>query len=422
MSQIEQSWPADACDAVSIWAPGGDITIEGYDGDQITLEGDLPGLFHNNRIEQVERWLLINLWEAPADDVSLTLRLPGSKLWTVQLSSGEGDLVVRDIAARLQISLQRGDIRADNCRGVFALSCSEGDVELKNCREMEMPDAPAPLSQMRPPLAMGTPPPVPPFPPFPSGAWPSRTVEDLTRWAREASEQARQFAHGMSRSFHQMEWQPLQAGIGVQISHGEVQIEDIEAQTCAIRVSKGDTTIEGGWIGSLDLHSGSGDIECESVLPTGPWTIESAHGDISLALPANAEVRLDAATRHGDIHSDAPMVRVGRPGPEGRYGGRMVASLSGGHGDPAPVSVEARHGDIEIRVERTPSAFSDMRDAANAAAATRPPQPASDSGSQPGQAGEPEPAYASEMAILEALSEKQITAEEAEKLLLSLGA
>jgi hypothetical protein len=228
----------------------------------------------------------------------------------------------------------------------------------------------------------------------------------------------------MTNAFHPSDWQMPHSGIDVQMGHGDVHIENVEARACAIRVSKGDTTIEGGWVAGLHVHSGRGDVECEAVLPGGEWTIQTAHGDISLSLPANTQARLDVATSHGDIHSAAALVRVSRPGPEARYGRRMVGSVGRSDGDGAQISLEAIHGDITIEMEATPSTVTGQSAAARTDRESQAPLSAQDSVDQPGHTittDTPEQPYASQMAILQALSDKHITAEEAERLLLSLG-
>ena len=152
--------------------------------------------------------------------------------------------------------------------------------------------------------------------------------------------------------------------------------------------------------------------------------MQTAHGDISLSLPANTQARLDAATSHGDINSAAPLVRVSRPGPEARYGRRMVGTVGRGEGEVAQISLQTVHGDIDIEMEDAPSAFTGPRTGTNPVQDRQTAQPVDNSAEQPGQdaaTAAPAPAYASQIAVLQALSEKQISAEEAEKLLLGLG-
>jgi len=151
----------------------------------------------------------------------------------------------------------------------------------------------------------------------------------------------------------------------------------------------------------------AGDIECESILPTGDWNLRANRGDVRLSLPSDTTARLDLTTRHGDIHSKTPLVRVTRQGPESWHGNRMVGSI-GAKTESAvhEIDVSTLSGDIEIQTQQTTSQYYEKSENENPPAA--PPVTKSvDVCDTP-------------LAVLTALSEGKISVDEAERLLREL--
>ena len=452
MSVTERTWPAEELDAISIWMPAADVTIEGCDEQRVTLQGDLVENYPRiDELAPVDRWLLIHGPHQHASESSFTLRLPKNKAWTVELSAWSGEAHVSGIEGRVQITLRQGDIRVENCRGFFTLSSGEGDVEIERCTEAAPPQ----------------PPPVPRdhqhWEGFAAGhdrarpdvlrAWAHWGAEDWRAWARWGAEDWR--AWGMEIGKQARAWgpdvtlpldetdKPQTSGIAVQTGSGDAHLQEIDARACTVRAGKGDVTLEGGCIASLSVHARHGDIECQSVMPEGVWAIRTDHGDIHLSLPSNAQARLDAATRHGDIESEISLVRVGRPGPEARHGRRMVGALGQTDGATAQIGVVAMNGDIEIdvahepgRCSRKPTAESAPQETSSrvsdcGAGSAAPATPAAGANSAVTVADEQdrnsatardEPVYKTQLAVLQALSDGHISAQEAEQLLLSLEA
>jgi hypothetical protein len=428
MSTIENVWPADSCDGISIWTPGGDVSITGTDDEQIKLESDVEEQFPRPDVGQIAgRWLLIRLFGRRPDEGEFALHLPKDKKWVVQLSAARGDVSISDIQARLRVDLQRGDVQVENCQGIFTIAAGQGDIKLERCAEMEMPELPP-----QPDGSLDF-----RIPPFPEGTvnvgpgrhWRWDNAEDWATWGMEVANQARNWGQQFRQIFGSVGWISQKDGVSLHVGHGDANLETVETSACAIRLGSGDTTIEDGWIASLQVKTGRGDIQCDSVMPAREWAIETAHGDINLSLPANAQARLDVATRHGSIHSDVPLVRVGRPGPEARYGGRMVGTMGKSDADTAEISLVAMHGDIQVDVESAPSPYTGKQ-----AFQYTPAQPAAAPAvgatvTESAAAEQTAPAMehagtseqSTEMAILQSLSEGKISAAEAEQLLRNLG-
>ena len=496
MSELEQTWPSQAFDAISIAGRTGQFTLEGIDGDQVQLEPKSSQWFPHDIIP-AGRWLQIYLWKY-ADPADFTLRLPKNKAWVIEISAGRGQIEINNLQTRVQVMLGKGDVRIEDCSGVFDVMSGDGQVKVERCSEAEMPE--------RPPLPQGG----PEMDPFAQGAdpgaangfrsprmkskmprdwwawgeedwtdWGLEIGEQATAWGLQFAQQARDWARQFSHGFGRMDWQSQKGGVNLQIGKGDVLMQDVRANGCTVGLGRGNAKLEGGLIGELSMIAGHGDVECESVLPAGDWSIKTSHGNIDLALPSNTRAQLDVATRHGDIRSDIPLVRVARPGPETRHGGRMVGTVGqaegktghstpdmrarvrikagdwvitdkevkvGDHEDPKThgvpeIRLVASNGDIKIELQRAKSQFvwnetplgaTNMSEGNRETSA----QPTDERGT-PVEATDParqatsdspttvpttrnQTGYSSHLAVLQALSAGKINVEEAEQLLRSM--
>jgi hypothetical protein len=158
----------------------------------------------------------------------------------------------------------------------------------------------------------------------------------------------------------------------------------------------GSLRVEGGAVRGLRLRSGMGTIACAAALEPGTYEMVTDMGAIDLELPATIKARVDAQTSFGQIHSDFPLVRVGRSGPLGFGGVRMVGSI--GEGEPE-VDITLRSSKGQISVRRRPGAGTTSERPAPA-----PPE-------------EPTAAMDSTLAVLEALARGDISVDEADELL-----
>jgi hypothetical protein len=431
MSDVEQVWPADAFDAISIAAREGQFKIEGSDGNQVELKGDLDSRYWRDvQPEPLGRWLQLHLWRYSGGG-ELTLRLPKNKAWIVELSAGRGEIQVKNLQARLQLMLGKGEIRVEDSRGIIDLSCGNGTLEVKHWIETKMPersprptDAPSPAatpdkdrsdrwSGSRDRTRMQN--------PWDVGYW---DEEYWTEWGLQFAEKATAWATQFTKFFTNMDWKPGQAGLDIRTGKGDIRVQDVQAETCSLWLGKGDARMEDGRIAELVAYAGHGDFDCQAILPTGDWAIKTSHGNIRLALPADAQVKLDAATRHGDIHSDIPLVRVARPGPEARHGGRMVGTLGSTEGKTPELDLTTLNGDIVIEVRQVKSrpAQKPATESATASSNAVPRHAGADTtGLAAAEKGDSattdQPTYDSHIAVLQALSEGKLTVEEAERLL-----
>jgi hypothetical protein len=145
------------------------------------------------------------------------------------------------------------------------------------------------------------------------------------------------------------------------------------------------------------------------------------------------------ATRNGNIDSEIPLVRVTRQGPESHSGSRMVGTIGpASEGKVPELYISAGHGNIDIKSSPPLDKNATRWDTGNAPfqpavnkteAAAAPPSSitAATNGTtiRQGKGNEQDTAkqaeYGTQLVILKALQEGQISVEEADQLLRSLG-
>jgi hypothetical protein len=383
MVKVEQTWPSNSFDAIGIRAHQGKFVIEGTDSDQVKLEGNIAARYSRNlELGPVGRWLKIyTSWQY--GESQFTLQLPKSKIWTIDLFSGRAEVKVDNINARLHLWLGKGEAQIDNCRGAFSLTSGNADVRLKHFVETEAAEIP-PLPREDRHLRMDDP-----------ESW-EEWGEDWAQWGGEFGEKF------LRRFFGQIPG--TTTGINIQTGKGDIKLEEINAKSCVIRAARGDARLKRGEVGSLDMKIIVGDIECESILPTGDWNLRANRGDVRLSLPSDTTARLDLTTRHGDIHSKTPLVRVTRQGPESWHGNRMVGSIGTKiEGKIPEIRLSTLSGDIEIKTQSTTSPYYEKSEAEKPSS-THPITKSAD-------------VYNTPLAVLTALSEGKISIDEAERLL-----
>ncbi len=421
------TWPADAFDAVRIAAPDGQIKLESHTGSQVELACDNETLsLLGGKPEAVQRWLQINLYLRPGG-AHLTLRLPADKAWVTEISAARGEVQIDGMRGRAQVMVGRGEVRVMHCRGVFDLTTRDGNVSVEDFRQSDAPEKPPRPAES----SAGT----PPAEDFSTSIWPSKDwwywdTEQWTEWGLQFGEKASAWALQFSQAFDPLAWgTPLTAGLSLRLVNGNARLDNIQAQGCAIWLGKGDVRLQEGRIERLRASTSHGNLVCLSVWPGEEWKLRTRHGNLHLTLPANVQARIDAATRHGEVRSATPLVRVARPGPESHHGSRMVGTLGSLEGKPAHISLASSNGDVAIELgpAKVIYAAAPQPQAQPSAASPRPAEPedaapAVETGQQSGQAAE-SPAPANDdalMAVLVALSEGSINADEAEQLISSL--
>jgi len=183
--------------------------------------------------------------------------------------------------------------------------------------------------------------------------------------------------------------------------HGPVEIGTPRSLAVHATTGMGAIQVEGGSVRSLRLRSGMGEINCSADLEPGTYEMVTDMGAIDLELPATIKARVDAQTSFGQIHSDFPLVRVGRSGPLGFGGVRMVGSIGEGESE---VDIALRSSKGQISLRRRPDYGGPSAGTPGERPASTPPE-------------EPTPTRDSTLAVLEALARGDISVDEADELL-----
>jgi hypothetical protein len=427
MNNLRQTWPMSAFDAINIKAGGCKIVLQGTDENLVTLEGDVNENNRNYRLIESGRWLNIFI---PHDHSSkISLKLPTSKAWVTEIFAGKADIEARNIRARLQIMLGDGNINIEEHTGKLVIVSGHNNFHLNHFIRSEVPETPA-MPQQKPESENRS-----------ARNWLRWDETEWQRWGEGLGEKIGWWAMDFSRLFDGSNIDVRNADISIQTGNGNVELAEIEAKTGLLRISNGNLKLQQVYVDNLDTILSHGNVDGKSLVPSGNWAIKSSHGNVRFSLASNVSARLDMATRNGDIHSEIPLVRVTRQGPETNHGKRMVGSIGPtAEGNLPEIRIVANHGNIDIdsrSPESQPAARLDnitfqppapealveapVTAATAAATATAVAAPVKEAEivnpekptEQPLEANTPQ-------AILEALSKRKISVTEAEQLLKSM--
>lgn len=135
----------------------------------------------------------------------------------------------------------------------------------------------------------------------------------------------------------------------INTGHGKVLIDQPRSLVVRGTTAMGSVRIRGGSVRFINLNSMMGDVECSAHLEPGKHALATAMGNVTVAVAAGSRARIDAQTSFGRIESDFPLVQVGRSGPMGFGGIRMVGSVGDGEAD---VDVHVRTAKGRLRILR----------------------------------------------------------------------
>jgi len=127
---------------------------------------------------------------------------------------------------------------------------------------------------------------------------------------------------------------------------GDIVLSAMDALKAHVSSGAGDILVHKGSLRELSASTRRGDITLQAELLEGKFDLTSKSGDVKVVLQPDANVRFEAATTRGDLVSDVPGVKVGRPGPASRAGGRLVGVIGDGR---ARLSLHTNSGDVRIR-------------------------------------------------------------------------
>jgi hypothetical protein len=406
MAEIERTWPKESLAAVSIDARDCEIDIQGIEGDQVELKGDFSG--HRERdlkIDDSGQYLKLH-----AERAQIKLKLPKDKAWSISIFSGRGDVKVRDIQARVRIMMGRGDIQIERYHGIAVIGAGRGNLKIKDFvqQDIEVPECVASLPDHLSGNEANS-----------AWNWFYGWKSDREEWGRDLGEKIGWWALDPGRFFENVKFPEKDTGLNLQMGDGNIEIEDIEASVLIMKLGRGNLKMKDIRVSSMAANLTCGDMDGKSIIPAGDWTIKTTKGNVRFSLPSNIGVRLDMATRYGNIESEIPLVRVARQGPESFTGMRMVGFTGPGESDIPQLQITAGHGNIKIESGPpihtffarpvTPEEQSSQTRVNQASELQSPQEPVV----QP-------PACNTPLAILQALQEGRISMAEADQLLRSL--
>jgi len=357
MNEIERTIPLDGVAGLEVKLHQGNLTVETEEREDLWLRArsheDLQ-LERDLRIEQQGDRLFIRQTPLPGfgigrrKAIDLELCLPTSQPWQVKGEVGQGEVTVSGLEGGLHVKTGQGEARVASFRGELTLNLGQGDVA---------------LSRISGPVK----------------ATVGQGDIRLQGWQGEGEDTC-----------------------SLKSSAGDVEVIEATGPRLEASSAMGDCLLREVRLPHLRAETAKGDVTCDGEPSNGRWVLKTALGDVTLTLPAEANVRINAVTSLGEIRSDFPLVQVGRQGPMGFLGGRMVGAI-GRETAQAEIELTTAKGDIRLRARR-PSLT-----APPSAAAPPPEPPAADD------------VDAARLQVLEAVSRGELSVEEAEELLQKLG-
>jgi hypothetical protein len=399
MSHVEHAWRGLEYDAIRIHASRCQIVLESSPDEHIVMHSELDSHpTRNLNIISGGRWLIFDFLSYHGD-TKLHLALPVHKTWTFRMSASRGEIELRRLQGSGQILLGRGKLKMDHCRGRYTILTGRADIQIDRFQQTEVPQVPPlPKDFERYSLtAEGE--------PF------SRARDDWESWGEEMGARMRAWVLNSENFLGPGALNSPVRGLNLRTAHGDIHIKETEFDSCSVSLIKGNLEIQNGLTGALETDIHHGETRIKTIVKGSDWNLKSGHGNIQLELDPAKAVRMDMATRNGDIKSSVPLVKVTRQGPDNCRGIRMVGTLGKeSNHQPAVLRLSTVRGDIELKsftANQRPEGESPAKITAieTGLSATA------------DQAPVLSPTYNSTLEVLEALSEHRITIAEAERLL-----
>jgi hypothetical protein len=395
VSRLEHFWQGHDYNAIRISTARCNVQIEGTSDDRIIFESDLDKKTNRDlKVNSGSRWLAIDL--AHFHNCSrLKMKLPVNKSWIIHLSASRGDIEIKNVQTRCLAILGRGKVQFDSCSGKIAVMAGKADIEIKNYNEVEVSTA-APLPAV-----------------FERSEFMNEDQDQTEdqdfweNWGKELGVRIKDWAINSQQLFNSAIESEQTLGLSLKLIRGDIKLDNCFFRSCEISGHKGDLKIEKGQAGLLQAVINKGKIEVAAAMNGADWNLKNHVGDISLKLDPRTAARMDMATRFGSIRSEIPLVRVARQGPCGFHSARMVGLLGAEGGDKTAVlKLVTVHGNIEIKAQHfDQTSLNNNTGSANAL-------PTGEIVDQEVSAN-----FKTPLEVLQALSEKRISVEQADLLL-----
>jgi DUF4097 and DUF4098 domain-containing protein YvlB len=116
----------------------------------------------------------------------------------------------------------------------------------------------------------------------------------------------------------------------VDITSGDVNVENAQARTASAKAKSGFIGLEGTFYG-VDVEITSGDVEIESDVLPETAELEASSGNIELSLPSGSAFTVEYDKTSGDIDSEFGHEFGGRGGKTGDSGPTYRVDITSGH-------------------------------------------------------------------------------------------
>ena len=307
-----------------------DVVLRGADADDLVASlkpgrrerGQLVGL----DVHQEEDTILIrSIDNQKLSHQTLTIEVP-SALRTIRARLSKGDMHVSGLAeVDLNLGVDNGDTRLTELSGRIHLEAGHGDIKARTLAgriELSAGSGDVKISEA-------------------SGDWIKlNTGHGDVVIERVTGNTLCTLGHGdvVARN--------LGGEAEITSGAGDIVLSAMDALKAHVSTGAGDILVHKGSLRELSASTSRGDITLRADLLEGQFDLKSTSGDLRVVLQPDANVRFEAATARGDLVSDVPGVKVGRPGPASRAGGRLVGVLGDGR---AELSLHTGRGDVRIR-------------------------------------------------------------------------
>ncbi len=391
MMEIERNFAIADIEKIDLRIALGDLTLSTGSGDQIGLRARLHGndeseletsvaggvLTIRNRTEN--GWLVRN-----GSRIDVALAVPPQASLAAAAKTGLGDVNADGVAGLREVHTGKGDVRAVGGSSPLTIKTGKGDVLVRDWRgdvDVTTGKGDVHVSDLSGSLRMTT------------GAG-DTTVE---RWQA-----------------------PQSAGNRVKTGSGDITISQAQVQELELSTGRGDSSLRQVAVRTLRVQSGAGNVAIAGDPLGGQWDVRSAKGDLSLTLTATVAARVEAATRHGNLRSNLPQVRVARPGPASQFGGRSILVI--GEEPRAEIRLDTIKGDLSVQIDGAASVAAPVAVQEHRVLVQMegPRGAGIEPYAAPAAVIEAAPAQSTALSVLESLARGEISVDEAEALLKAL--
>lgn len=387
MVEIERLFSPAEVNKVDIRLALGDLAIAAS-GDQIVLRARLRANDEAELETTVAGGVLTiknrsaNGWSTrSASPIDLTLTVPAAAAIAISAKTGLGGVAADGVAGLREVQTGKGDVRLTGGHSPLIVKAGKGDVAVRAWRgDLEITTGKGDIAVND--LAGGL--------QVTTGAGDVR----VERWQTAAGGQ------------HQ-----------VKTGAGDIVVSQAQTPRLEATTGRGDCSLRQVAVHTLRVQCGLGDCTVAGDPLGGQWDVRSGKGDLGLTLAATAAARVEAATRHGNLRSNLPQVKVARPGPASQFGGRTILVV--GEEPRAEIRLDTIRGDISVRADglaTPPAAVQEQR----VTVQMEPPISVIELPSSPASPAERVPDPSTALNVLESLARGEISVDEAEMLLRSL--